>query len=213
MSAMKRSVRDVLSLAPVIPVIVIDDVAQAAPLARALVEGGLRVLEVTLRTSAGLEAISAMREAVPEAVVGAGTVLNEAQLHAAVSAGSQFIVSPGLSASLCHSARALDVPMLPGVATATEIMAALEIGLDTLKFFPAARSGGAPLLKDFASVFGTVRFCPTGGIDNRTAPDYLGLPNVLCVGMSSVATADAIRQGDYAGITARARAAAELRRP
>jgi 2-dehydro-3-deoxyphosphogluconate aldolase / (4S)-4-hydroxy-2-oxoglutarate aldolase len=211
MSVNKLGVRDVLAIAPVIPVIVIDDVRDAAPLARALVDGGLRVLEVTLRTPAGLPAIAAMREAAPEAVVGAGTVLDERQLHAAVEAGSQFIVSPGFSPTLCRIGAGLGVPMLPGVVTATEIMAALEAGLDTLKFFPAARSGGAALLKDFASVFGQVKFCPTGGIDMRSAPDYLALSNVLCVGMSSVATADAIRSGDFAGITERARMAAALR--
>ena len=212
MSLSQVGVRAVLELAPVIPVIVIDDVRHAAPLARALVAGGLRVLEVTLRTPAALEAIAAMRAAVPEAIVGAGTVLNEAQLQAAVRAGSQFIVSPGFSRSLCLAGAALGVPLLPGVITATEVMAALEVGLDTLKFFPAARSGGAALLKDFASVFPQVRFCPTGGIDHRTAPDYLALPNVLCVGMSSVATAEAIRSGDFVGITARAREAMLLRR-
>ena len=207
----KLSVRDVLALAPVIPVIVIDDPEQAAPLARALVDGGLRVLEVTLRTPAGIHAIRAMREAAPEAIVGAGTVLTPAQLNLAVEAGSQFIVSPGFSPTLCSEARTLDVPMLPGCVTATDIMAALDTGLDTLKFFPASRSGGTALLKDFGSVFSQVRFCPTGGIDMRTAPEYLALPNVTCVGMSSVATAEAIRTSDFAGITRRAREAVALR--
>lgn len=212
MSVMNPNVRDVLALVPVVPVIVIDDAQQAAPLARALVAGGLRVLEVTLRTEAGLEAIARMRDAVPDAIVGAGTVLNAEQLAAAVDAGSQFVVSPGFSAELCRLAGRHGVAMLPGVVTATEIMAALDIGVDTLKFFPAARSGGAALLRDFASVFGRVKFCPTGGIDLRSAPEYLALPNVMCVGMSSVASADAIRAGDFDGITARAFEASSLRR-
>jgi 2-dehydro-3-deoxyphosphogluconate aldolase / (4S)-4-hydroxy-2-oxoglutarate aldolase len=213
MSVSAMAVREILGVAPVIPVIVINDVRDAAPLARALVDGGLRVLEVTLRTAAGVEAIRLMRDAVPEAIVGAGTVLNGAQLDAAVAAGSQFIVSPGFSRSLCQAGQAIGVPMLPGCVTASEVMAALDAGLDTLKFFPASRSGGAPLLKDFSAVFSQVRFCPTGGIDLRSATDYLALPNVLCVGMSSIATAEAIQSGDFAGITARAREAAGLRRP
>jgi 2-dehydro-3-deoxyphosphogluconate aldolase/(4S)-4-hydroxy-2-oxoglutarate aldolase len=212
MSVKQLTVREVLAITPVIPVIVINDVRDAAPLARALVDGGLKVLEVTLRTAAGLEAIQLMREAVPEAIVGAGTVLNPAQLAAAVAAGSQFIVSPGFSPTLCREGAASGVPMLPGCVTATEVMAALEVGLDTLKFFPASRSGGVGLLKDFSSVFSQVKFCPTGGIDLKSAPDYLALPNVMCVGMSSIATADAIKAGDFAGITARAKEAVGLRR-
>jgi 2-dehydro-3-deoxyphosphogluconate aldolase/(4S)-4-hydroxy-2-oxoglutarate aldolase len=212
MSVNHLAVRELLALAPVIPVIVIEDVRHAAPLARALVDGGLPVLEVTLRTAAGLEAIARMREAVPEAIVGAGTVLNPTQLDAAVDAGSQFIVSPGFSAELCRAAAVRRVAMLPGAVTATEIMAALAAGLDTLKFFPAARCGGAALLRDFAAVFGQVKFCPTGGIDARTAPEYLSLPNVMCVGMSSVATSEAIRREDFDGITARAKEASVLQR-
>ncbi len=211
MSVNHLTVREVLGIAPVIPVIVINDVRDAVPLARSLVDGGLRVLEVTLRTSAGLEAIQLMREAVPEAIVGAGTVLNRGQLEAAVTAGSQFIVSPGFSPTLCRAGMALGVPMLPGCVTATEIMAALDVGIDTVKFFPASRSGGAGLLKDFSSVFSQVRFCPTGGIDLKSAVDYLALPNVLCVGMSSIATAAAIKDGDFSGITSRAKEAAGLR--
>ena len=210
MSVNALSVREVLTLAPVIPVLVVDDARQSVPLARALVDGGLRVLEVTLRTPAGLSAITAMREALPDAIVGAGTVLNETQLQEAVRAGSQFIVSPGFSASLVRASQSLHVPVLPGCVTATEIMMALEHGLDTLKFFPASRSGGAPLLKDFSSVFPQVRFCPTGGIDLNNAADYLSLPNVLCVGMSSIATAEAIRNGDFEGIRTRAQQAAAL---
>jgi 2-dehydro-3-deoxyphosphogluconate aldolase/(4S)-4-hydroxy-2-oxoglutarate aldolase len=211
MSVNSLSVREVLTIAPVIPVLVVVDLRQSVPLARALVDGGLRVLEVTLRTSVGLSAITAMREAVPEAIVGAGTVLNPAQLHDAVHAGSQFVVSPGFSASLVSAAQSLHVPVLPGCVTATEVMAALECGLDTLKFFPASRSGGAALLKDFASVFSQVMFCPTGGIDLGNAADYLSLPNVLCVGMSSVASAEAIRNGDFDGIRQRAEQAASLK--
>jgi len=181
------------------------------PLARALVAGGLPVLEVTLRSAVALPAIEAMRRAVPEAIIGAGTVLDEQQLAAAVAAGSQFIVSPGFSAPLCAAARAAGVAMLPGVATASELMAALAAGLDTLKFFPAVQAGGTAMLKALGGPFPQVRFCPTGGIDAANAPAFLGLPNVLCVGMSSVAPAALLAQGDYAAITALARGAAALR--
>jgi len=148
---------------------------------------------------------------VPEATVGAGTVIDRDQLQAAVEAGSQFVVSPGLSATLCSAATRLGVPMLPGVATASELMAALEAGLETLKFFPAEQAGGTAMLRALAAPFPAVRFCPTGGIDIERAPSYLGLPNVLAVGMSSVAPADRIAAADFEAITALARRAASLR--
>jgi 2-dehydro-3-deoxyphosphogluconate aldolase/(4S)-4-hydroxy-2-oxoglutarate aldolase len=204
-------IREILARAPVIPVLTVTDPATAVPLARALVEGGLPVLEVTLRSGAALGAIAAMRAAVPEAIVGAGTVIDGAQLAAAIAAGSQFIVSPGFHAALCADAARLGATMLPGVATATELMAALAAGLDTLKFFPAAQAGGVGLLRALAAPFPGVRFCPTGGIDVLSAPDYLALPNVLCVGMSSLATPALLAAGDYAAITALARSAAGLR--
>ncbi len=211
MSLRTPSIREMLAQAPVIPVLTVTELRQAVPLARALLAGGLPVLEVTLRSQVALAAIAAMRAAVPEAIVGAGTVIDEAQLAAALQAGSQFIVSPGFSAPLCAAAARAGVAMLPGVATATELMAALAAGLDTLKFFPAAQAGGAALLKAFAAAFPTVRFCPTGGIDLHGAGAYLALPNVLCVGMSSIAPAELLQAGDYAAITERACAAAALR--
>ncbi len=211
MSLTNQGIREVLGRAPVIPVLTVPALEHAVPLARALVAGGLPVLEVTLRSAAALPAIRAIRAAVPEAIVGAGTVIDEVQLADAVAAGSQFIVSPGFSASLSLAARAAGVAMLPGVATASELMAALAAGFDTLKFFPAAQAGGVAMLKAFSGPFPQVRFCPTGGIDPASAPGYLALPNVLCVGMSSIAPADLLAQGDYAAITARARDAAALR--
>ena len=204
-------IRMVLKRVPVIPVLTVASLQRAVPLARALVAGGLSVLEVTLRSEAALPAIRAIRAAVPEAIVGAGTVIAEDQLAQAVAAGSQFIVSPGFSASLSLAARAAGVAMLPGVATASELMAALAAGFDTLKFFPAAQAGGAAMLKAFAAPFPQARFCPTGGIDLSSAPAYLALPNVLCVGMSSIAPPELLENGDYAAVTARAREAAALR--
>jgi 2-dehydro-3-deoxyphosphogluconate aldolase/(4S)-4-hydroxy-2-oxoglutarate aldolase len=211
MSLNNPGIRELLKRVPVIPVLTVASLQHAVPLARALVAGGLPVLEVTLRSAAALPAIRAIRAAVPEAIVGAGTVIDEDQLAHAVAAGSQFIVSPGFSASLSLAARAAGVAMLPGVATASELMAALAAGFDTLKFFPAAQAGGAVLLKAFAAPFPQVRFCPTGGIDVSSAPAYLALPNVLCVGMSSIAPPDLLEKGDFAAVTARAREAVALR--
>jgi len=171
--------------APVIPVLVIDDAAQARPLAEALVAGGLTVLEVTLRTPAALDAIREMKQ-VAGAIVGAGTVLNKGQLDAALDAGAEFIVSPGLIDNLSRSAIAAQVPYLPGVATTSDIMRGLDLGLDRFKFFPAMAAGGTPTLKAFAAVFGDVRFCPTGGVTEQTAPEWLALDAVLCVGGSWV---------------------------
>lgn len=209
--SVRLAIRDVLASAPVIPVLTITDAEAAVPLARALVAGGLPVLEVTLRSAAALASIAAIRAAVPEAIVGAGTVIDVAQLAGALAAGSQFIVSPGYSAALCAEGARLGAAMLPGVATPTELMAALAAGLDTLKFFPAAQAGGVAMLNALAAPFPGVRFCPTGGIDLRSAADYLALPNVLCVGMSSLAPPAALAARDYAAVTALARQAAGLR--
>lgn len=173
----------IMSAAPVIPVLVIERVEDAVPIATALVEGGLPVLEVTLRTAVALDAIRIMK-AIPGAIVGAGTVLNPAQYDAAVEAGSEFVVSPGLTEALGRHASVGTAPLLPGVATAGDIMRALDLGFDRLKFFPATASGGIPALKSFASVFGQVRFCPTGGITIDTASDWLAVPAVTCVGGS-----------------------------
>jgi 2-dehydro-3-deoxyphosphogluconate aldolase/(4S)-4-hydroxy-2-oxoglutarate aldolase len=173
----------VMRLAPVIPVIVLNDVTQAAPLATRLVADGMVALEVTLRTPAALDAIRAMTE-VAGAVVGAGTVLNEAQLDAAIEAGAKFIVSPGLTDRLGRAAIERGIPFLPGVATAADIMRGLDLGLNRFKFFPAVANGGIPALKALSSPFTQVRFCPTGGITAATAVDWLALPSVVCVGGS-----------------------------
>ncbi len=172
-----------MRLGQVIPVIVIDDAADAVPLATRLVAERMVALEVTLRTPAALDAMRAMAE-VPGAVVGAGTVLNERQLDAALAAGAKFIVSPGLTEPLARAAIDRGVPFLPGVATAADIMRGLDLGLDRFKFFPAVASGGIPALKALSAPFGQVRFCPTGGITQATMSDWLGLPSVVCVGGS-----------------------------
>ena len=192
---------------PVIPVLVIEDVAHAAPIAQALVGGGLNALEVTLRTPAALDVIREMSR-VEGAVVGAGTVLNPKQLDAALNAGARYIVSPGLTAPLTEAARASGVPYLPGVATSADIMRGLDHGLDRFKFFPAEASGGLKALKAQAAVFGTVRFCPTGGITEASAGEWLAHPAVLCVGGSWVVPAG---QPDPAAIRRAAEAAATLR--
>ena len=175
----------IMRTAPVIPVIVIEDEAHAVPLAEALVAGGLRVLEVTLRTPAALGAIRAMKQ-VPGAIVGAGTVTNPRDLDAALEAGSEFIVSPGLTEPLGMAAIAAGVPVLPGIANAGDIMRGLDLGLDRFKFFPAMAAGGLPALKALAAPFGNVRFCPTGGISLENASEWLAFEPVLCVGGSWV---------------------------
>ena len=175
-----------MRLSPVIPVLIIEDPARAQPLARALVARGHPVLEVTLRTPAALEVITEMAK-VEGAIVGAGTVLGARDLDAAMAAGARFIVSPGLAAPLAEAALAREVPFLPGVATASDIMRGLDLGLDHFKFFPAVAAGGIPALKALAAPFSQCRFCPTGGITEATAPDWLALESVLCVGGSWVA--------------------------
>lgn len=179
------TIDELMRIAPVIPVIVIDDVAHAVPLAEALVAGGLRVLEVTLRTPAALAAITAMKQ-VPGAIVGAGTVTNPKELDAALAAGSEFIVSPGLTEPLGTAAIASGVPFLPGIANAGDIMRGLDMGLTRFKFFPAMAAGGLPALKALAAPFGQCRFCPTGGIGPDNAAEWLAFDPVLCVGGSWV---------------------------
>ncbi len=200
-----------LGRGPVIPVIVIEDLSHAVPLAQALVAGGLTVLEVTLRTPVALEAIALMRAALPDAIVGVGTVLNAEQLHAAAEAGASFAVSPGLTDALASAALAQSVPLLPGIATASEAMAARERGLRHLKFFPAEAAGGAKFLSSLASVIPDLAFCPTGGIGPANAGSYLALPNVACVGGSWMIPRDMVQAGHWAGITALAAAASALR--
>ncbi|MBL9070720.1 MAG: bifunctional 4-hydroxy-2-oxoglutarate aldolase/2-dehydro-3-deoxy-phosphogluconate aldolase [Sphingopyxis sp.] len=180
-----HSIDQIMRLAPVIPVIVIDRVEDAVPMAEALVAGGLPVLEVTLRTPAALDALTAMK-AVKGAVVGAGTVLDPAMLNSAIQAGAEFIVSPGLTDNLGKAAVASGIPFLPGTANAGDIMRGMDLGLSRFKFFPAATSGGIPALKALAGPFGNARFCPTGGISAATAPEWLALDAVLCVGGSWV---------------------------
>jgi 2-dehydro-3-deoxyphosphogluconate aldolase/(4S)-4-hydroxy-2-oxoglutarate aldolase len=180
---MTAAIEQIMRTSPVIPVLVIEDAAHAEPVARALVAGGLRVLEVTLRTPAALDAIAAMKR-VPGAIVGAGTVLNPQDLAASIHAGAEFIVSPGLTQSLGEAAVASTIPFLPGVANAGDIMRGLDLGLGHFKFFPAETSGGRPALKALAGPFGQVRFCPTGGITLASAPEWLALEPVLCVGGS-----------------------------
>jgi len=195
---------------PVIPVLKIDDARDAVPLARALAKGGLRVIEITMRTSAALEAIRRAAAEVPEAVVGAGTILNAKQFDEAAAAGSKFIVSPGCTRQVFDAARGSAVPLLPGAITPSEMMAALDEGLDFLKFFPAEQAGGVAFLKSLASPFQGLRFCPTGGVSVKNAADYLSLPNVICVGGSWVAPDDAVKSGDWARIETLAREAVGL---
>ncbi|MET8338464.1 bifunctional 4-hydroxy-2-oxoglutarate aldolase/2-dehydro-3-deoxy-phosphogluconate aldolase [Streptosporangium canum] len=200
-----------LDIAPVVPVVVIDDLETAVPLARALVAGGLPVIEVTLRTADALRAIERIAAEVPEAVIGAGTIRTPADVAASVAAGSRFLVSPGSTPKLVDAMEASGVPFLPGVATASEVMALAERGLTEMKFFPAEAAGGLPYLKALGGPLPDVRFCPTGGIRLATAPDYLALPNVGCVGGTWLTPADALATGDYARIEKLAAEAAALR--
>ena len=200
----------VLDLAPVIPVVVIDDAADAVPLARALVEGGLPAIEVTLRTPAALEAIRAIAAEVPEAVVGTGTVITPTGVTSAVAAGARFLVSPGWTDTLLDAMRASGVPFLPGVSTTSEVVALLERGVSEMKFFPAEAAGGTPYLRSLADPLPQARFCPTGGVSPASAPAYLGLPNVACVGGTWMLPADAVRAGDWARVATLARGAAAL---
>src|SRR4051812_29678499 len=202
---------DVMRDAAVIPVIVLEDVAHAVPLARALVEGGIRMLEVTLRTKAALACIEAIAREVPQAVVGAGTVRNAADARAAAAAGARFAVSPGYTTAVGEACRANGLPLLPGVATGSEVMAALDGGYTELKFFPAQQAGGAAMLKAFTGPFQDVRFCPTGGVSPANARDYLALPNVVCVGGSWLTPVESVRDADWARITQLARESAQLR--
>lgn len=205
---------DPLTLAehgPVIPVIVIERVEHAVPMARALVSGGIRVLEITLRTTAALAAIEAIVRAVPEAIVGAGTVRSGADVHAAAAAGARFAVSPGWSSSVSAACRAQALAFLPGVASASEVMRASEQGFRLLKFFPAAAAGGPAMLKAWASPFADVAFCPTGGISAASAPDYLALENVKVVGGSWLTPGDAFAAEDWPRMTRLAQEASALR--
>lgn len=199
-----------LSLVPVVPVVVLDDLAHAVPVARALVAGGLPVIELTLRTPVALDAIAAIAAEVPEILVGAGTITSPELVGRAVDAGAQFLVSPGTTPGLLRELAGSGVPFLPGTATVSEAMAVLEAGFSEMKFFPAEASGGAAYLKSLASPLPAARFCPTGGITATSAPAYLSLPNVGCVGGSWLTPADALTAGDWDRVAMLARAAAAL---
>lgn len=205
------NIRNILALAPVIPVLTIEKLEYAVPLAQALCAGGLRVLEVTLRTSAGLPAIEAMRKAVPEAVVGVGTLARPDDFTQAANAGAQFGVSPGLTPELARAAQGVSFPLLPGIMTPSELIAGLGWGFTTFKLFPAQQAGGIAMLKALGGPFPDVVFCPTGGITRSTAPDFLALPNVVCVGGSWITPADKLRSGDWVAVEALARDAAGLK--
>ena len=206
------NVLDVMRVGPVIPVIVIEELAQAVPLARALVAGGVRVLEVTLRTPMALAAIRAMASEVPEAIVGVGTLTRPEEFAKALDGGACFGVSPGLTPVLVQAARASGLPLLPGVMTPSDVIAARLAGFHELKLFPAEQAGGVDMLKALAGPFPDVTFCPTGGITAETAPDYLALPNVACIGGSWLTPKAALVADDWNAITALAKQAAALNR-
>ena len=203
-------IRSILALGPVMPVIVIDAVKDAVPLANALLEGGISTIEITMRTEAALGAIEAVANSCPDMVIGAGTVITAADAQRAKQAGAVFAVSPGCTADLIEGCAAIGLDLLPGAATASEAMALLSQGFDVLKFFPAVPAGGAPFLKSLASPLPQVTFCPTGGITQDTAPDFLALDNVLCVGGSWIASQKQIANQEFAAITERARIAGML---
>jgi 2-dehydro-3-deoxyphosphogluconate aldolase/(4S)-4-hydroxy-2-oxoglutarate aldolase len=199
-----------LDLVPVIPVVVVNDADDAVPIARALVAGGLPVIELTLRTPAALEAIRRIATEVPDIFLGAGTIVDTSQPKRALAAGAQFLVSPGSTRDLRTALRDSGLPHLPGVATVSEVMTLAEEGYDEMKFFPAEPAGGAAYLKSLHSPIPSVRFCPTGGITATNAPAYLSLPNVGCVGGSWLTPSDAVARGDWAAITSLSRAARDL---
>ncbi|WP_125780292.1 bifunctional 4-hydroxy-2-oxoglutarate aldolase/2-dehydro-3-deoxy-phosphogluconate aldolase [Pseudoalteromonas rubra] len=204
------SIKEILSAAPVVPVIVIDDLEDAVPLAQALYRGGLRALEVTLRTPVAAQAVKAMKEAVPEAYVGTGTVVDKASFDASVEADADFMVSPGVSSELLALAKDSDIPFLPGAATPSEAMELAAQGFKFLKFFPAEAAGGTAMLKSIGGPLPQVTFCPTGGISLETAPNYLALKNVICVGGTWMLDKTLIANKDWQAIEALARQASEV---
>jgi len=206
-----RNIREILNVAPVMPVIVIDRIEHAVPLARALVAGGLRVLEVTLRTAEALAAVRLIAEQVPDAILGVGTVTRAGEFAQAASMGAMFAVSPGLTPELLAAANSAGMPFLPGVMTPSDIVLARAAGLDAVKFFPAQPAGGVAMLKAFAGPFPDMLFCPTGGISIKTAPEFLALPNVACVGGSWLTPRDLIATESWSAITQLAREACALR--
>ena len=208
---MAVTIKEVMTTSPVMPVMVINQLDQAVPLAKALVEGGLKVLEITLRTPVALDAIRRIKAEVPGAIVGAGTIINTETLQQALDAGAEFIVSPGVTDSVIDAAIASGVPILPGVITPSEVMKLLEKGITAMKFFPAEAAGGIPMLKSLGGPLPQVTFCPTGGVNPKNAPEYLALSNVACVGGSWMAPAELFDACDWAEITRRAAEAAKLK--
>ena len=204
------TIEELMTISPVIPVIVIDDIDDAVPLAKALVNAGLKVLEITLRTDCGLAAISKIKNEVPDAIVGAGTVVTVDDLQQSIAAGSQFIVSPGTTAALVDAALEQSIPLLPGVVTPTEAMAMLSKGIRYMKFFPAQAAGGIPMLKSIAGPLPQIKFCPTGGVTADNASDFLALDNVLCVGGTWMLSKQDIAAKNWAAIELKAQAAAAL---
>lgn len=207
---MSKTILDIMTTSPVIPVIVIKQPEQALPLARALVAGGLKVLEVTLRTAHGLDAIQSIAKEVPDAIVGAGTVTEVEQIDAVIDAGGQFMVSPGSTPTLIEAALKTEIMLLPGIATPSEAMLLLEYGIQHMKFFPAEAAGGIPMLKSIHGPLPQITFCPTGGITPVTAKDYLALPNVACIGGSWMVPQNLVDAGDWGAIEALAAEAAAL---
>ncbi|MCB1788670.1 MAG: bifunctional 4-hydroxy-2-oxoglutarate aldolase/2-dehydro-3-deoxy-phosphogluconate aldolase [Gammaproteobacteria bacterium] len=206
------NIEDIVTQTPVLPVIVIEQLEYAVPLAQALVSGGIRVLEVTLRTPVALDAVAAIAKHVPDAIVGVGTLTRPEQLVQCVQAGAQFAVSPGLTRDLLNASGQCEIPFLPGVFTPSEAMAARDAGFEYLKLFPAQQAGGIGMLKALASPFAELKFCPTGGVSADNFRDFLALPNVVCVGGSWVAPTQLMQQGDWDGITALASAATAVAR-
>ncbi|MFS2225534.1 bifunctional 4-hydroxy-2-oxoglutarate aldolase/2-dehydro-3-deoxy-phosphogluconate aldolase [Pantoea sp. B65] len=203
----KTSAEQILTTGPVVPVIVVNKLEHAVPMAKALVAGGVRVLEVTLRTPVAMDALRAIIKEVPEAIVGAGTVLNTQQLAEVTEAGAKFVISPGLTESLLKAAVEGSIPLIPGISTVSELMLGMEYGLREFKFFPAEANGGVKALQAIGGPFPQVRFCPTGGISLSNYRNYLALKSVLCIGGSWLVPADALEAGDYARITELAREA------
>ncbi|AIX73451.1 MAG: bifunctional 4-hydroxy-2-oxoglutarate aldolase/2-dehydro-3-deoxy-phosphogluconate aldolase [Mixta calida] len=203
----KTSAEAILTTGPVVPVIVVNDLAHAVPMAKALVAGGVRVLEVTLRTPVAMDALKAIIQEVPDAIVGAGTVINTQQLAEVTAAGAQFVISPGITEPLLQAAVEGTVPLIPGISTVSELMTGMQYGLREFKFFPAEANGGVKALQAIAGPFPQVRFCPTGGISPKNYRDYLALKSVLCIGGSWLVPNDALASGDYQRITELAREA------
>ena len=209
---MSVTIKEVMTTSPVMPVMVINHVEHAVPLANALVAGGLKVLEITLRTPVALECVRRIKAEVPEAIIGAGTIINTQTLHQAIDAGAEFIVSPGMTPSLLDASLTCGVPVLPGVVTPSEVMRLFENGITAMKFFPAEAAGGIPMLKSIGGPLPQVTFCPTGGVNPKNAPEYLALGNVACVGGSWMAPADLVDAENWTEITRRATEAAALKK-